>query len=108
MITYSWILGPFECKTQDGLEQTVYRVHWRYKGVDEDEISSEIYGVQELDAPNPDNFTPFLELSKEQVEGWIESKLDMNYFKTRIADAINLIKNPVTQTLSAPWNTPTV
>ena len=109
MITYSWILGPFECRTnQQGLEKAIHAIHWRYKGIDEDGVSSEVYGIQELDTPNPDNFTPFLELTREQVEGWIESKLDMDYFKTRIADAISLIKNPVTQTLPAPWNTPAV
>ena len=106
MINYSWALGPFECKRNaDGLEKIVHIIHWRYRGVDQDGISSEVYGTQHLDSPNPENFIPFDELPKEQVEGWLESKLNMDYFKTRIEDAINLIKNPITEILPAPWNT---
>lgn len=107
MTNYTWAIGPFDCiLNEDNMQKVVTTIHWRYRGVDADGISAETYGAQPVGAPDPENFTPFLELSPEQVEGWLEAAMDVDALKANIDSQINLIKNPVTATLAAPWNTP--
>ena len=106
MITYKWIFSAFDCKVDENLDKVVTTVHWRYSGTDEDGISSEVYGAQAVGEPNPDAFTPYPDLSKEQVIGWMESVIDMEEMNDNIAKQIELIKNPIQITLPAPWNTP--
>lgn len=107
MINYIWTIGPFDCiLNEDDMQKVVTTVHWRYRGIDEDGISAETYGAQSVGVPDPENFTPFLELTPEQVEGWLEAVIDVEALKANIDSQINLIKNPVTATLAAPWNTP--
>lgn len=106
MITYKWIFYAFDCRIEeDGLQKVVKTVHWRYRGTDEDGITAETYGAQAVGEPNPDAFTPYPQISEEQVIGWMEETMDIETMNENIASQINLIKNPVTETLSTPWNT---
>ena len=104
MINYTWTFPAFDCIIdEDGLEKVVTTVHWRYKGTNQDGIEAEIYGAQTVGQPNPDAFTPYPQISKEQVIGWMEETMDVTAMQENLANQINLIKNPVTETLSAPW-----
>lgn len=104
MTNYTWEFPAFECKLdENGLEKVITNVHWVYRGIDEDEISSYIYGNQLLESANPDNFTPFTQISEEQVISWMENIMDIDTMKASIASQINLIKAPASVTLSAPW-----
>lgn len=105
MITYKWDFPAFDCKVDDnGLDKVVTTVHWVYNGTDEDGISSGIYGAQAVGEPNPDAFTPYPELSKDQVIGWMESVMDVKEMQSNIENQIDLIANPVTITLPPPFN----
>lgn len=107
MITYTWAIGPFDCiLNEDGMQKVVTTIHWRYRGADLDGTSAELYGAQAVGAPDPENFTPFTEITPEQAQEWLEDIMDMDAMKASIDSQINLIKNPVTATLPAPWNTP--
>lgn len=103
MITYKWTFSAFECKVDEKLDKIVTMVHWRYKGTDEDGVESEVYGAQPVGEPNPDAFTPYPEISEEQVIKWMESVIDMEAMNENIANQIDLIKNPVQVTLPPPF-----
>ena len=106
MINYNWTFPAFDCRVnENGLQKVVTTVHWRYRGIDEDGITAETYGAQSIGEPNPDAFTPYPEISEEQVVGWMEANLDMTAIQENITSQINLLKNPVAETLSAPWQT---
>ena len=106
MITYTWSNPVLDLKVQEGeLEKVITNIHWRYSGTDEDGVSEETYGCQSVPSPNPEAFTAYEEVTKEMVEGWLESMMDMEALQSRIADSIELKKNPITITLplySAP------
>ena len=105
MITYKWIFSAFDCKiSEEGMQDVVTTVHWRYNGTNEDGISAEVYGAQGVGEPNPDAFTPYPELSEEQVIGWMESVIDMEAMNANIDAQIEAIINPVNVTLQAPWS----
>ena len=104
MITYKWSFPAFDCRVDEKLEKVVTNVHWRYSGTDEDGISADTYGAKSVGEPNPDAFTPYPDLSEEQVIGWMESVIDMEEMNSNIAKQIELIKNPIQITLSPPFN----
>jgi hypothetical protein len=104
MITYKWTFSAFDCRVnEEGMQDVVTTVHWRYDGTDEDGITAGMYGAQSVPTPNPDAFTPYPELSEEQVIGWMESMMDMKTMNENIAVQIELIKNPVQITLPPPF-----
>jgi hypothetical protein len=104
MITYKWIFSAFDCRVdEDGMQDVVTTVHWRYNGTTEDGISAEIYGAQAVGTPTPDAFTPYPELNEEQVIGWMEETMDVAAMQLNIAEQIELIINPVMVTLPPPF-----
>jgi len=106
MINYTWTFPAFDCVIdEDGLQNVVTTVHWILTGTDEDNISATVYGSQAVGQPNPEAFTPFPDISEEQVIGWMESSMDVDALEANIAIQIDLIKHPVTEVLPAPWST---
>lgn len=104
MNTYNWIISALDCKVnEDNLQDVVYTVHWRYNATNEDGITAEIYGAQNIDSPNPEDFTPYNEITKEQVIGWLEATIDVQKMKDNLDKQINLIVNPVNVTLPLPF-----
>ena len=105
MITYKWEFPAFDCKVdENGLNKVVTTVHWIYNGTDEDGISATIYGAQAVGEPNPDAFTPYPDLSEEQVIEWMEETMDVEALQANLAAQIELIINPVIVTLPPPFN----
>ena len=101
MITYKWTFTAFDCiLNEEGMKDVVSTIHWRYKGTDEDGVSSEIYSAQSVNKPSVENFTPYSELTEQQVINWMENILDVEEMNKNIASQINLIKNPVEITLT--------
>ena len=105
MITYKWNFPAFDCRVdEDGMQDVVTAVHQRYNGTNEDGISAEIYGAQSVPTPNPEAFTPYPDLSEDQVIGWMEETMDVESMQKNIAEQIELIINPVYVTLPPPFN----
>jgi hypothetical protein len=107
MITYKWIFSAFDCRVdEDGMQDVVTMVHWRYNGTNEDGVFAEIYGAQGVGTPTPDAFTPYPDLSEEQVIGWMEETMDVAAMQANIAEQIELIIHPINVTLPPPFNQP--
>jgi hypothetical protein len=104
MIIYKWIFSAFDCRVdEDGMQDVVTTVHWRYNGTTADGIFAEIYGVQSVGTPTPDAFTPYPELKEEQVIGWMEETMDVTAMQLNINEQIELIINPIYVTLPPPF-----
>ena len=104
MITYKWSFPAFDCRVdENGMKDVVTVVHWVYNGTDEDGITAGMYGTQSVGEPNPDAFTPYPDISEEQVIGWMESVMDIEEMQKNISNQIELIKNPVQITLPPPF-----
>lgn len=107
MITYKWIFSAFDCKVNENeMQNIVTTVHWRYQGIDENNVSAELYGAQGLPEPTPEAFIPYPELSEQQVIEWMEQTMDIQEMQLNIANQIDAIENPTNTTLPAPWETP--
>jgi hypothetical protein len=105
MINYKWIFSAFDCKiNENGMQDVVTNVHWRYIGTNENGVTAEMYGTQSVGEPNPDAFVPYLEISEEQVIGWMESAMDVNAMNASINAEIEVISHPTEETLPPPFS----
>jgi hypothetical protein len=103
MIEYKWTISALDCAVnEEGLENVVKTVHWRYRGTDEDGNTAELYGAQPVPSPNPEEFSAYETLTQEVVEGWLESIMDVEEKQKNITDQIELIKHPISVTLPLP------
>lgn len=105
---YTWEISALECKVKDGeLDNVIYVVHWRLgasNGLkDEEEIKVDTYGALHLESPTDVDFVPYNQITKEQVIGWLESKLDVVDIKDNLEKQIDLIANPISVTNVAPF-----
>ena len=104
MITYKWDFPAFDCRVdEEGMQDVVTTVHWRYNGTNENGIAAEVYGAQSVGTPTPDAFTPYPQLSEAQVIGWMEDTMDVPAMQLNIAEQIELIVSPVNITLPPPF-----
>jgi len=99
MITFNWTISAVERAINlDGLQDVIQTVHWRYRGTDENGVTAETYGATAVGAPNPQDFTPFDEVTASDVEAWLEVLLDVPSIQANLEAQIALIINPVTIT----------
>lgn len=104
MNTYNWVISALDCKVdENNLQDVVYTVHWRYNATNEDGITAEVYGAQSVSSPTTEDFTPYDQLTKEQVVGWLEASLDVPAMNEGLDKQIELIVHPVDVTLPLPF-----
>ena len=73
MITFNWTISAAERELElDGLADVIKIVHGRYRGTDENGVTAETYGATSIGNPNPQDFTPWDEVTATDVEGWLE------------------------------------
>jgi hypothetical protein len=101
--TFTWTISALDCAvSKDGLTNVVETIHWRYRGTNENDTTSEIYGAQSVGDPNPEEFTPYEDLTVEVVSQWLESIMDMEEMQQNIENQINELENPTHITLPLP------
>tara|TARA_R110002167_G_scaffold201230_1_gene404769 strand:+ start:136 stop:459 length:324 start_codon:yes stop_codon:yes gene_type:complete len=101
--TYTWDIPAVDCRPTEGdLSTVVYNVHWRYNGADSSENTGTVIGTQTVSAPDPDDFTPFADLTKDIVVSWIEPEMDIVELKANLDAQIAEKENPTTETLPLP------
>jgi len=84
-MTFSWELHPVKCLVlEQGLSNVVNSIPWTYTGTDEYGRIYSIEGDTQVGAPNPELFTPFEDLTRPIVEGWLASALDVPAMQAQI------------------------
>ena len=110
-ITYSWEFPQMDVYPSFA-EQTnvVFTVHWILTGKNDllPATEASVYGAQVLTYQAGTPFTPFDNLTQEQVASWvIEAMGDdrVTTLKENVEQQIESILNPPTKTLTPPWAT---
>jgi len=99
MTTFNWTISAVERAINlDGLQDVIQTVHWRYRGTDENSVTAETYGATAVGQPNPQDFTPFDEVTASDVEGWLEVLLDVPSMQENLQAQIALLITPTTIT----------
>lgn len=104
MITYNWDISQLDCAPQeDGLTDVVVVAHYQCIGT-VDEHSARVYGTCSFTLSTGENFTPYNQLTKEQVLGWIwNSGVDKEATEVNIDAQIYDLINPSIVVLPLPW-----
>lgn len=107
MNTYTWTILRLDAyPTYEGVEHAVYSMHWRLAADDGAGHSAYCYGTQSAGPINPNDFTPFNELTEAQVLGWLEAAMGQEQIARIKADADAQIEqqiNPTSESLPVPW-----
>ena len=112
-VTYFWTINPLEAyPTASGESDVVFTAHWQLHA---QEIQNEVtysavsIGTAAIPLHSGSAFTPFNELTLDQVTGWVVESLgtgSVEAYKVGLAQQIaNQITPPVV-TLQSPWLTP--
>lgn len=94
---YTWNVVQMERLTTDGF---VVTCHYTVSAKDGDYTAS-TYGTVGY-TQEADDFTPYEDLTKEQVIGWVQNSLGKDTVEESLATQIEAQKNPV-QESGVPW-----
>ena len=97
MTSYNWDVVNTEYKTEN---KFIVTVHYTVTAVD-GEYTASTYGTVGY-TQEEGNFTPFEQLTKDQVVGWVQTSLDKETVEASLASQIEALKNPV-QKSGLPW-----
>jgi len=106
MPTISWIIERLLCKPVEGsLTDVVITADWRCNG-SQDSYSGTCYGSCSF-APPTGSFTPYPDLTQEQVLDWcFANGVDKNAIEANVTAQIEAQINPPVVSLPLPWAPP--
>jgi hypothetical protein len=110
MTTFNWSIDWMQVKPQEGdLANVVVTVSWRCTGervVDDQSYSASVFNNVSFDAPG-EPFTPYEDLTLEQVLGWCwDNGVDQEATEAAVDAYIDGQVSPPVVTKPLPWVTP--
>jgi len=107
MITLSWIIERLLVKPTEGsLTDVVITADWRCNGTDET-YSGTCYGSTSFAPPSGSGFTPYEDLTQEQVLGWCYANgVDQSAIEANVSLQIENQINPPIIAPPLPWLPP--
>jgi len=110
--TYTWNFPQLEVYPQYASEtNVVFTVHWILTGSDDSTppVTAQVYGTQSVVYADGSSFTPYDQLTEEQVQGWVVDAMGPDQLATlqeNLDQQIANIINPPSQNLPPPWYQP--
>jgi hypothetical protein len=109
-MAFTWVISQLDSiPSLDGMDKVISTIHYRaQKQYEEDVIhfTADTYGALAVDAPHEASFTPYDEVTKEMVEGWLESGLDCEAIEANLDAQIDNFLNPPIVNYGLPWSDP--
>jgi hypothetical protein len=104
--TYTWkITNMTVQKELDNFTDVVIETEWSCTGTDGTHYASSLPGTTRIMFEGGVDFTPYNDLTQEQVLNWIWARgVDQNAVQSDIDNQINLQVNPPSVILPLPWN----
>jgi len=103
MATYTWNVSAIDCYPQaDGETNVAFNVHWQLSAT-QDTYSGSVYSTCGVPAPTG-AFTPYADLTQDQVLGWIWANgVDKDSAEAAVQAQIDAQVNPPVVTPPLPW-----
>jgi hypothetical protein len=104
MTTITWAITAMDCYPQEGGNtDVVFNVHWTCAGTD-GTYNASVYSTCAVPAPTGSAFTPYANLTQEQVLGWIWADgVDKAVTEAAVQQQIDSQINPPVVTPPLPW-----
>jgi hypothetical protein len=104
MTQFNWIILGLPCYPQEARQSdVVFQVNWQCQAIS-DSGAANAYGSVPVIYTAGFPFTPYADLTQEQVWGWINPSIDRPAVEANLQTMIDSQKNPPVITLSLPWN----
>jgi hypothetical protein len=122
-MAFTWVISQLDSiPSIDGMDKVISVIHYRAQKLyietildAETENSSikhlftaDTYGALSVDAPHEASFTPYDEVTKEMVEGWLTAGLDTEAIEANLDAQIENYLNPPIVAYALPWSAVTV
>jgi hypothetical protein len=105
--TFFWTIKSMEVIIKDGnLQDVVYNINWILTAsteVNNIPYIIENYGSVVVPPPDPEDFTPYEDLTKDQVVGWLYFVLPVPDMEASLTRQLDAMVNPSTETLPPPF-----
>jgi len=103
--TYTWLVESIDCYPQaEGQTDVAFNVHWRCNATDGTHNAT-IYSTCSVTYVAGSPFTPFAQLTQQQVLGWIwGSGVSESGTQTALDNMIASQINPTVVTPPLPWS----
>lgn len=103
MTNFSWLISQLDSiPSLDGMDKVISVIHYRAQKQHE-EFTADTYGALSVPAPHEASFTPYDEVTKEMVEGWLEESLDCEAIEANLDAQIENFLNPPIVAYALPW-----
>jgi hypothetical protein len=107
--TYAWVIEQLDrYPEKDGHTDVVFVAHWRLNGTDGVNTAT-VYGSVGLTYEEGAPFTPYEDLTEDQVVGWVQAALgpeQVQALTDNVAAQLAAIANPPVVTPPLPWDAP--
>jgi hypothetical protein len=99
-----WIISQLDSiPSLDGMDKVISVIHWRAQKQHE-EFTADYFGALRVDAPHEANFTPYDDVTKKMVEGWLTALLDCEAIEANLDAQIENFLNPPIVAYALPWS----
>ena len=112
-MAFTWVISQLDSiPSLDGMDKVISTIHWRAQksyeyfiseGLETNYFTADTYGALAVDAPHEASFTPYDEVTKEMVEGWLEAGLDTEAIEANLDAQIENFLNPPIVVYPLPW-----
>jgi hypothetical protein len=108
---YTWSIAALNAyPTHEGQTDVIFTVHWRLNGTDavNSTNNASVYGSVGVTYDSTKPFTPYNQLTLQQVVGWTQDALgttQVAQLQTNIDNQIVNLINPPVITPPLPWST---
>lgn len=101
-----WKIAQLDCYPEfEGHADVVFTAHWRVEATDGD-YNASVYGTIGLTLDTKSPYTPYADLTEEQVVGWVKDAMGNEQVLAigeNLANQIADQKNPKVVSPALPW-----
>lgn len=108
-MAFNWVISQLDSiPTLDGMDKVISVIHYRaqkqHETDGEVDFTADIYGALSVDAPHESSFTPYDDVTKQMVEGWLTDALDPESIEASLDAQIENFLNPPLVAYPLPFN----
>lgn len=92
MTTYTYSIVSVKKEDQDDLQEVITSLKYRLEATDGQHVA-EVFGEIALDPPDSPSFIAFQFLTKQELEGWIEAKVDSSVLKQELNEKLKVLQD---------------
>lgn len=107
-MAFNWLVSQLDSiPSLDGMDKVISTIHYRAQKTHQvdgtDVFTADTYGAISMPAPHEASFTPYSDVTKEMVEGWLTEGLDCEAIEANLDAQIQNFLNPPIVAYALPW-----